>query len=251
MKPHPDKREMDRLMPHLRAYQRLADRHGVNDIFQDNGGKLLQVLLLTSLVNIPGREGNDARDEEGNEFELKSVNIRLTTSFSTHHHLNPTIIAKYREVDWVFAVYEGIELQEIYRLATADLEFYFVKWETKWRKSKKDINNPKIPLRYVREHGDLIYRSPTGAGDTESRTKKAAVQVAVEADEKIESALATIRRDGFSTRLVQTEDDYMATARHVISGETYSATGETPDAAVSKLIAFVRSDPQLDHGEAG
>ena len=94
----------------------------------------------------------------GNEYELKSVNIRLTKSFSTHHHMNPTIIAKYRLVDWVFAVYEGIQLQEIWQLTPADLEFYYSKWEMKWHADgEKDINNPKIPLTYVREHGTQLY----------------------------------------------------------------------------------------------
>jgi hypothetical protein len=60
---------------------------------------------VTGLEVIPGREGNDAKDSNGNEFELKSVNIALTKSFSTHHHINPRIIEKYRQVDWIFAVY--------------------------------------------------------------------------------------------------------------------------------------------------
>ncbi|WP_425443946.1 hypothetical protein [Thioalkalivibrio denitrificans] len=40
------------------------------------------------------------------------------------------------------------------------LEFYFQKWETKWHdEGGKDINNPKIPVKYVMEHGRLIYGS--------------------------------------------------------------------------------------------
>ena len=78
-----------------------------DDVFQDNGGKLLQILLLLGLKIIPGREGNDAVDASGREYELKSVNIELTHGFSTHHHMNPLIIAKYRKVPWVFAVYRG------------------------------------------------------------------------------------------------------------------------------------------------
>lgn len=35
---------------------------------------------------------------EGREYELKSVNIWLTDSFSTNHHINKTIIDKYRDV---------------------------------------------------------------------------------------------------------------------------------------------------------
>ena len=90
---------------------------------------------------------------------MKSVNTLLTQSFSTHHHMNPTILAKYRQVDWVFAVYEGIELQAIYLTKPAGLEPYFSKWEQKWHSSGgKDINNPKIPVNFVVERGELIYR---------------------------------------------------------------------------------------------
>ncbi len=97
------------------------------------------------------------------ENALKSVNTLLTRSFSTHHHMNPVIIAKYRKVDWVFAVYEGIELKEIYKLTPQDIEPYYSRWEKKWHKSGgKDINNPKIPLKYVRESGRLIYHCDDG-----------------------------------------------------------------------------------------
>lgn len=159
MKPHPDTKELERLFPYIREYQLLASKHGIGDIFQDNGGKLLQLLLITGLTGTGGREGNDARDEQGREYELKSVNTLLTQSFSTHHHMNPVILAKYRQVDWVFAVYEGIELQSIYLLKPAGLEPYFSKWEQKWHSSGgKDINNPKIPVKFVVERGQLIHR---------------------------------------------------------------------------------------------
>jgi len=161
MKPHPDKAELDRLFPYIREYQVLASKHGIGDIFQDNGGKLLQLLLITGLKGAGSHEGNDARDEQGREYELKSVNTLLTQSFSTHHHMNPTILAKYRQVDWVFAIYEGIELQSIYLMKPAGLEFYFSKWQTKWHESGgKDINNPKIPLDFVIQHGKLLFGAP-------------------------------------------------------------------------------------------
>lgn len=159
MTPHPDKAELDRLFPAIQKYQMLASKHGIGDIFQDNGGKLLQLLLITGLKCIGGREGNDARDEQGREYELKSVNTLLTQSFSTHHHMNPVILAKYRQVDWLFAVYEAIELQSIYLMKPTGLEPYFSKWEAKWHTSGgKDINNPKIPVKFVVERGQLIHR---------------------------------------------------------------------------------------------
>lgn len=158
MKPHDDKDKFEKFFPVIREIQELASEHGIDDIFQDNGCKILQVLLHTGLTVLPGREGNDAIDEDGNEYELKSVNINLTKSFSTHHHMNPTIIAKYRKVDWIFAVYSGIELLAIYQLKPSDLEFYYTKWEQKWNDDGgKDINNPKIPLKYVKMHGETIF----------------------------------------------------------------------------------------------
>lgn len=158
MKSHPDRKKLDRLFPHIRDYQSLAAKHGIRDIFQDNGGKLLQVALITGLTISPGREGNDAKDATGREYELKSVNTELTKSVSTHHHLNPAILAKYRKVDWVFAVYENIELKAIYLLQATQLEPYFAKWEQKWHDSGgKDINNPKIPLTFVRAHGKKVF----------------------------------------------------------------------------------------------
>lgn len=159
MKEHPDKAILDTLFPYIRQYQDLASRHGIYDIFQDNGGKLLQVLLVLGLKALPGREGNDAVDEYGNEYELKSVNTRLTKNFSTHHHMNLTIIAKYRQVDWFFAVYESIELRAIYKLTPAALEPFFAKWEEKLTAGATHLNNPKISLRFVIEHGEIFYKA--------------------------------------------------------------------------------------------
>lgn len=159
---HDDWQELQRLFPSVRAYQQLASKHGINDIFQDNGGKLLQVLLITGLEDIPGRGGHDAMDEDGNEYELKSVNIDLTKSFSTHHHMTLDIVRSYREVAWIFAVYKGIELVEIIRVGIEDMEPYFSDWETKIRERLEispsaHLNNPKINLSFVRRVGDLLY----------------------------------------------------------------------------------------------
>lgn len=158
MKPHPDKILLDKLFPAVQEYQRLATKHGIKDIFQDNGGKLLQVVLTLGLTVLPGREGNDAKDETGKEYELKSVNIDLQKQVSTHHHLNPGILSKYREVDWIFAVYKNIELISIYIMKAVELEPLFSRWEAKWHDSGgKDINNPKIPLDFVVRNGTLLY----------------------------------------------------------------------------------------------
>src|SRR5262249_54421655 len=61
----------------VKLLQQLADEYGIVDIFQDNGGKVLQLLIILGLKISPGREGNDAVDEEGNEYELKTTNQSL------------------------------------------------------------------------------------------------------------------------------------------------------------------------------
>lgn len=71
MKPHPDAKLLKKLFPAVRKYQKLAMKHGIPDIFQDNGGKILQVCLILGLVVLKSREGNDAVDSEGYEYELK------------------------------------------------------------------------------------------------------------------------------------------------------------------------------------
>jgi len=158
MTPHPDAELLKRLFPSIRLYQQLAEKHGIPDIFQDNGGKILQVCLILGLTVLKSREGNDAVDEAGHEYELKTVNLSRTAQFTTHHHLNPIILAKYRKVDWIFTTYEGIELKEIYRLTPQAMEHWYTKWEAKWHADGgKDINNPKVPLTYVRKHGELLH----------------------------------------------------------------------------------------------
>jgi Restriction endonuclease PvuII len=174
VKSHPDAKLLKELFPAIRKYQKLAMRHGVPDIFQDNGGKILQVCLILGLTVLKSREGNDAIDDDGNEYELKTVNLLRTDQFTTHHHLNPVIIEKYRKVDWIFATYEGIELKEMFRLKPADMEYWYARWTKKWHDDgDRDINNPKVPLSYVRKHGDLLYSSVGGKlEDALPRTRK-------------------------------------------------------------------------------
>lgn len=158
MTKNPDYQEYLRLFPAIQEYQKLADKYNIADIFQDNGGKYLQLLILLGLETTGDREGNDAFDAEGNEYEIKTVNIELVRGFSTHHHMNPVIIEKYRGVDWFFAVFKSINLQVIYRMPPKLMEPFYQKWETKWHADgNKDINNPKVPLKYVMEHGEVMW----------------------------------------------------------------------------------------------
>jgi len=52
MEKNDDIKKFNEIYPSILELQKLAEQHGINDIFQDNGGKLLQVLLLTGLENL-------------------------------------------------------------------------------------------------------------------------------------------------------------------------------------------------------
>jgi transcriptional regulator with XRE-family HTH domain len=159
------KSDLERLQEGLegvRSLQRLANEYDIADIFQDNGGKVLQLLILLGLKQSKGREGNDAVDEDGNEYELKTINLSLNPNagITTHHHLTKEIIKKYRTVTWYIGLYEGIELIEIWKVHPSQLEELFASWE-KWidDHNGQPRNNPKIPLRYVRK-GERVYKNP-------------------------------------------------------------------------------------------
>lgn len=159
------KNDFERLqegLENVRVLQRLANEYDIADIFQDNGGKVLQLLILLGLKQSKGREGNDAIDEDGNEYELKTINLSLNprAGVTTHHHLTKEIIKKYRKVTWYIGLYESIELIEIWKVHPSKLERLFSTWE-KWidEHNGQPSNNPKIPLRYVRG-GERVYRNP-------------------------------------------------------------------------------------------
>lgn len=150
------------LKPYVKEFESLAKDHGIRDIFQDNQGKLLELLLLLGLKVIPGRNGNDAIDEDGVEYEIKTLNINRTKSFSTNHHLNLGILDKYRKAKWIFAVYDDIDLKQVFFMDKDGLQVYYDKWEEKLNNTDH-INNPKISLSHVQKFGECVYDSDRSA----------------------------------------------------------------------------------------
>lgn len=135
----------------------MAKSYGIPDIFQDNGAKVLQQLIYLNMKILPGREGNDCISASGTEWEMKSINLETSASgFSTNHHTNHDIIAKYRQVPWSFAIYYGIQLTEMYVMTPHMLEPMYQHWEEKLKKTSH-LNNPKIPVKFVRENGIKVY----------------------------------------------------------------------------------------------
>lgn len=151
--------KIEMLWSALHDLEDLAKSYGIDDLFQDNGAKVLQQLILLDFDILPGREGNDAVSKSGTEWEMKSINIATSASgFSTNHHTTFDIINKYRSVPWSFAIYNGIRLQSIYVMSPTQLEPLFLRWEEKLTNENiTHINNPKIPIKYVKENGLLVY----------------------------------------------------------------------------------------------
>lgn len=147
----------------LETIEDLAKEYEINDIAQDNNLKLLQTLVYFDFQNQSGREGSDAIDRYGNEWELKTANADLVTGFSTNHHTNHERIAQFRKERWLFSIYRGIELQEVYAMSPKTLEPFFKNWTDKVIEKDKagmdnpHINNPKIPIKFVRENGKKVY----------------------------------------------------------------------------------------------
>ncbi len=152
-----DKTSVDILWKQLGTLQEIAKDFGISNIFQDNGAEILQQLIYLNMKAVPGREGNDGVDINGCEWEMKSLDIsKGNRSITTNHHLNAAIIEKYRTVPWSVALYDGIHLKKIYIIGNEQLQPIFAEWEEKL-KQKSSLNNPKIPLKYIEEHGILIY----------------------------------------------------------------------------------------------
>jgi len=149
--------EIEQLWPGIAKFQELAVQYGITDIFSDNGGKVAQLAIAVGLDIVPGRQGADACDRMGNEYELKTLDLnKKGRGFTTNHHLNLGTIHKYRERRFVFALYEGITLVEAYLVLPRDMEPLYTKWTAALHK-RDHLNNPKIPIEYVREVGTVMY----------------------------------------------------------------------------------------------
>jgi hypothetical protein len=158
-----------------RELQELATRHGIHNVMTDNGYQELVILTLFGLKRLR-REGNDAIDDDGHEYELKTVGrmssdgvIKKSLSITTEHTMTLANIARYRAVHlWVIAVFNQTLPEVIYEIPPAALEPYFAAWEKRLRDNDPDgtdplnhINNPKIPLWFIAEHGVRIWPPET------------------------------------------------------------------------------------------
>jgi hypothetical protein len=155
------------------ALQAVATEHNIHNVFDDGGYKELLLLRLFNLRKLY-REGDDAEDEEGRRYEIKTVarvssigEMKRTLGVTTEHTLTQANVDRYRAVFlWIIAVFNQSEPEAIYEITPAALEPFFSTWETRLAEMQAvadpgsapvHINNPKIPLKYVIEHGVQVW----------------------------------------------------------------------------------------------
>ena len=154
--------------------QEAASLRSIHNVFDDGGYKELLMLSLFNLRKLD-RGGDDAEDGEGRRYEMKTV-ARVSSSgkrkeslgITTEHTLTLTNIARYRATFlWIVAVFNQSRPEVIYEIPPAKLEYYFAKWEAKLGEqgqvdgaAPNHMNNPKIPLKFVAEHGVQVWPIP-------------------------------------------------------------------------------------------
>lgn len=162
---------IDMLIGYGKALQDMAAVHGIHNVFDDNGYKDLILLTLFGLRKL-GREGDDAIDDRGRQFETKTVarlsskGVRKTSlSITTEHTMTLANIERYRSSFlWIVAVFDGATPEAIWEVTPKALEPFFAKWEAALgaldeygRPERDHLNNPKIPLAYIRQHGLQVW----------------------------------------------------------------------------------------------
>lgn len=151
--------------------QAAATVRDIHNVFDDGGYKELLILSLFDLRKLE-REGDDAEDADGRRYEIKTVarvssagRRKASLSVTTEHTLTQANITRYRATFlWIVAVFDQAFPEVIYEIPPVKLEPYFTDWERKlarqgWQEggAPNHLNNPKIPLTFVRAHGIQVW----------------------------------------------------------------------------------------------
>lgn len=155
------------------ALQGVATEHNIHNVFDDGGYKELLLLRLFNLRKLY-REGDDAEDDHGRRYEIKTVarvsstgEVKRSLGVTTEHTLTQANIDRYRAVFlWIIAVFNQSEPEAIYEITPLALEPFFAIWQARLADMQAvaetgsapvHINNPKIPLKYVIDHGLQVW----------------------------------------------------------------------------------------------
>src|SRR5205809_816368 len=109
--------------------QEAATEHRIHNVFDDGGYKELILLTLFNLRKL-SREGDDAEDDQGRRYEIKTVarmssaGVRKSSlSITTEHTLTQTNIDRYRKTFlWIVAVFDQAYPEAIYEVTPDRLE---------------------------------------------------------------------------------------------------------------------------------
>jgi hypothetical protein len=157
--PHPDLEIYIKGWSAISNLQEIANRHGVPDILQDGGAKTLKICLMLGLIPTGKKQGNDAHDIHGHPYEIKTADInRNWGGFGISAKLSIPILERYRGVHWVFSVYSGVTMLELYRVHKNMMGEHYEKWEKLILRSGKPFTtaSPIVPFDWVREAGEKI-----------------------------------------------------------------------------------------------
>lgn len=162
IEPHPDHHLTNVINRTVNdALEEIGNRHGIFDLAQDNGLRVLTIKLLMNLGICAARGGNDLFDASGTEYELKTLNLdKEQLSITTSHHLGHATIDRYRKVGFIIGTYRRGSLVSLYIVHPAALEEQFARWEASLVAGKSHLNNPSISIATVRDCGVLVYGEP-------------------------------------------------------------------------------------------
>jgi hypothetical protein len=157
--------------------QAAATLKGIHNVFDDGGYKELLMLSLFNLQKLD-RTGDDAADASGRQYEMKTVarvnsaGVRKSSlSITTEHTLTMKNITRYRGTFlWIVAVFNQASPEVVYEIPPSELEPFFARWEAKLAAqgqvegaAPNHLNNPKIPLKFIAEHGVQVWPRIQGA----------------------------------------------------------------------------------------
>lgn len=157
----PDTELLNNAIQGLRDFQTLASKYGIDDVFQDNGGKTLQITIHMGLKILPGIHGSDAVDDYGNNYEIKTFNdSKQELAYRKKIpicRLSHNILKRYRSCRWLIGVFDNIYLKELYYLHPKLLEPFFSKWQIILDENKP-YEGRTIQLRFIKQHGTLVWK---------------------------------------------------------------------------------------------
>jgi hypothetical protein len=141
-----------------------ANAKNIFNVFDDGGYRTLLLLTMFNLTKPnKGRLGDDAIDQHGNRYELKTINLIRTngevrTSYpgvTTEHTLRQQNVDRYRACDaWIIGVFIGNRPLDVWVVPSAALEPYYCEWERQIAAAPNhELNNPKIPIGFVAKVG--------------------------------------------------------------------------------------------------